>query len=44
MTEYATKTLEIMVTGVEIPDAQSSTAIYAGGVMVDAPHPEDATQ
>lgn len=32
------------ITGVEIPDAQNSTAIYAGGMMVDAPHPEAAAQ
>ena len=32
------------ITGVEIPAAQNSTAIYAGGVMVDAPHPQAATQ
>ncbi len=32
------------ITGVEIPDSQNSTAIYAGGVMVDAPHPQAAEQ
>jgi ABC-type molybdate transport system substrate-binding protein len=32
------------ITGVEIPDAQNSTAIYAGGVMVDTPHQEAAAR
>jgi ABC-type molybdate transport system substrate-binding protein len=32
------------ITGVEIPDAQNTTAIYAAGVMTDAPHPEAAAQ
>ena len=32
------------ITGVEIPAAQNTTAIYAGGVLVDAPHPEAAAQ
>lgn len=30
------------VKGVEIPRALNTTAIYAGGVMADAPHPEAA--
>ncbi len=32
------------IAGVAIPVAQNITAIYAGGVMVDAPHPEVAEQ
>jgi ABC-type molybdate transport system, periplasmic component len=32
------------IAGIEIPDAQNSTATYAGGVMTDAPHPEAAAQ
>ena len=32
------------ITGVKIPDAQNSVAIYAGGIMVDAPHPLAAQQ
>ena len=32
------------ITGVQIPAAQNTTAIYAGGVLVDAPHPEAAAQ
>ena len=32
------------ITGVEIHDAQNTTAIYAGGVLTDAPHPEPAAQ
>ena len=32
------------IAGVEIPDAQNSTAIYAGGVVTNAPHPEVAAQ
>lgn len=32
------------ITGVEIPAAQNSVAIYAGGVMVNAPHPVAAEQ
>jgi ABC-type molybdate transport system substrate-binding protein len=32
------------VKGVEIPAALNTTAIYAGGVMMDAPHPEVAAQ
>ncbi len=32
------------ITGVEIPEADNSTAIYAAGMLVDAPHPEVATQ
>lgn len=32
------------ITGVQIPAAQNTTAIYAGGVLVDAPHPEVAAQ
>ncbi|MHB8302447.1 MAG: substrate-binding domain-containing protein [Acidobacteriaceae bacterium] len=32
------------IRGVEIPTAQNITAIYAGGVMVDAPHPQAAAQ
>ncbi len=30
------------ITGVKIPDAQNSTAIYAGGMMTNAPHAEAA--
>lgn len=30
------------VKGVEIPSDQNTTAIYAGGVMINAPHPEIA--
>ncbi len=32
------------ITGIAIPDAQNSTAIYAGGVMVNALHPDAARQ
>jgi ABC-type molybdate transport system substrate-binding protein len=32
------------VKGVEIPTALNTTATYAGGVMMDAPHPEVAAQ
>ena len=32
------------ITGVEIPDSQNITAVYAAGVMTDAPHPEAAAQ
>lgn len=32
------------IQGVEIPADQNATAIYAGGVMKDAPHPEIAAQ
>lgn len=32
------------IAGVEIPAAQNTQAIYAGGVMTDAPHPEAAVQ
>jgi ABC-type molybdate transport system substrate-binding protein len=32
------------IEGVAIPDAQNTTAIYAGGVMADAPHPQIAAQ
>jgi ABC-type molybdate transport system substrate-binding protein len=32
------------ITGVEIPASQNTTAIYAGGVLKTAPHPEVATQ
>jgi molybdate transport system substrate-binding protein len=32
------------ITGVKIPDVQNSVAVYAGGVMVDAPHPLAAGQ
>jgi molybdate transport system substrate-binding protein len=32
------------ITGVKIPDVQNSVAVYAGGVMVDAPHPLAAEQ
>ncbi len=30
--------------GIKIPDSQNSVAVYAGGVMVDAPHPQAAEQ
>ena len=32
------------IDGVAIPDAQNTTATYAGGVMKDAPHPQAAAQ
>ena len=32
------------ITGIQIPAAQNVTAIYAGGVMVNAPHPRVAAQ
>lgn len=32
------------ITGVKIPDAQNSVAIYAGGVLTGAPHPQAAAQ
>jgi accessory colonization factor AcfC len=32
------------ITGVEIPAAENSTAIYAAGMLPDAPHPEAAAQ
>ena len=32
------------VEGVPIPPGQNTTAIYAGGVMVDAPHPDAAAE
>lgn len=32
------------ITGVEIPAAENSTAVYAAGMLLDAPHPEAAAQ
>ena len=32
------------ITGIEIPPADNSTAIYAAGILPDAPHPEAAAQ
>lgn len=32
------------ITGIEIPAAENSTAIYAAGILPDAPHPEAAAQ
>lgn len=32
------------IAGVEIPDAQNMTAIYAAGAMTDAPHPQTARE
>lgn len=32
------------IEGVVIPDAQNTTAKYAGGIMIDAPHPDIAAQ
>jgi ABC-type molybdate transport system substrate-binding protein len=38
------KQLANPIDGVAIPDAQNTTATYAGGVMKDAPHPQAAAK